>query len=146
MAQTVVINGVTYSLVPSIQVPLASGSGNASFYDNSSATISSSASLRNGVVAIGSDGTAYTGSMTEKSSATITPTSSDQTINANQYLAGAQTIEGVVCTNLSSAYIANGVTVKVGTATDDDSVTSVTGTLASPVISQDSTTKILTIS
>lgn len=38
------------------------------------------------------------------------------------------TVEGVVCSNLSAGNIKSGVTVKVGTATDDDSVTSVTGT------------------
>ena len=96
--------------------------------------------------AAGSDGTVYTGSMTEKASATYTPSNSDQTISANQYLTGAQTIEGVVVTNLLAAYIANGVTVKVGSASDDDSVASVTGSLSAAVISQDSTSKILSIS
>ena len=38
------------------------------------------------------------------------------------------TVEGVVCTNLTAANIVSGVTVKIGTASDDDSVTSVTGT------------------
>ena len=66
---------------------------------------------------------------TSKAAATYTPTSTDQTIAAGQYLAGAQTVEGVVCSNLSAANVKEGVTVKIGTATDDDSVTSVTGTL-----------------
>ena len=58
---------------------------------------------------------------------TIAPTASDQTMPAGYYLAGAQTVEGVVCTNLTAANIKDGVVVKIGTATDDDSVTSVTG-------------------
>ena len=51
-----------------------------------------------------------------------------------------------MCANLSASNIKSGVTVKIGTASDDDSVTSVLGTLAMPSISQDSTTKILSIS
>ena len=59
---------------------------------------------------------------------TITPTTTNQTIASGKYLTGAQTIEGIVCTNLIAENIADGVTVKIGTATDDDSVASVTGT------------------
>lgn len=65
---------------------------------------------------------------TSKAAATITPTGQAQTIAAGQYLAGAQTVEAVVCENLSAANVKEGVTVKIGTATDDDSVTTVTGT------------------
>ena len=49
-------------------------------------------------------------------------------------------------TNLTSANIANGVTVKIGCSADDDCVASVTGSLSAAVISQDGTTKILSIS
>ena len=87
------------------------------------------------------NGSKITGNIASKAAATITPTSADQTINASQYLSGAQTIEGIVCANLSSANIASGVTIKIGTASDDDSVASVTGSLSAAVISQDSGTK-----
>lgn len=36
MAQSVKINGVSYNSVPHVEIPLASGSGTAKFYDNSS--------------------------------------------------------------------------------------------------------------
>ena len=39
MAKTVKINNVTYNAVPSVRVPLADGSGNATFYDTSDANI-----------------------------------------------------------------------------------------------------------
>ena len=66
---------------------------------------------------------------TALSASTITPTSADIVIgSANTMLEGAQTIEGIVCTNLLASNIASGVTVKIGTASDDDSVASVTGT------------------
>lgn len=143
MAKNVKIRDVEYSAVPSVSIPQVGG-GTAQFYDTSGST-ASAADVRNGVIFYGASGEG-TGSMTEKASAIYTPNTSVQTINANQYLTGAQTIEAVVTSNLSASNIVAGVTVKVGTATDDDSVASVTGTAQIPVISQDSTTKILSIS
>ena len=132
MAQNVIINGVSYSNVPKVNIPLASGSGNAVFTDTSDATLASGASMLSGVTAYAND-TLYTGSIASKAAASITPTTSDQTIAAGQYLAGAQTIKGDA--NLTAANIANGV-----------SIFGVTGTLTAATISQDSTTKVLTIS
>ena len=63
MAQNVVINGVTYPSVPSVQIP-KSGSGTATFYDISDASISGNAQLLNNVTAYGADGTKYTGNVT----------------------------------------------------------------------------------
>lgn len=140
MAQSVIINGSTYNNLPYMSAPKASGQGDAYFWDTSDATIDSGGKLRNGETAYGADGTKYTGSMTEKEAASYQPKAADQTITANQFLAGAQTIEGVVIANLNPAYIADGVTIKVGCASDDDSVASATGTLKSPVITQDPTT------
>ena len=48
-------------------------------------------------------------SITAKSSATYTPTTSSQTISAGQYLSGAQTISGDA--NLVAANIVSGVTI-----------------------------------
>lgn len=143
MAQNVIINGVTYANVPEVNIP-KSGGGTARFYDNSEANVTSP-DIRGGKKA-GTDTGIITGTMAEKSVASYNPSTTDQTINANQYLAGAQTIRGVTTSNLSAQYIANGVTIKVGCSADDDCVASVTGTLQSPVVSQDSTTKILSIS
>lgn len=139
----VVINGVTYPAVPSVQIP-QSGSGTATFWDATDATVTAGAML-NGVKGIGPSGE-VTGNISSKAAASYLPSASDQTISASQYLSGAQTIKAVVCTNLSAQYILSGVTVKVGCSDDDDSVTSVTGSLSSPTISQDSTSKILSIS
>lgn len=63
MAQNVIINGVTYSSVPSVQIP-KSGSGTATFHDISDATVSGNAQLLSGVTAYGADGTKYTGNVT----------------------------------------------------------------------------------
>ena len=143
MAQNVIINGVTYQNVPEVDIP-KSGGGTAKFYDSSGANITA-ADIRNGKKGIGASGE-VTGSMQEKSAASYNPSTSDQTIGASQYLAGAQTIRAVTLSNLLAQYIANGITVKVGCSADDDCVASVTGTLASPIVSQDGSTKILSIS
>ena len=146
MAQNVVINEVQYNNLPFMSAPKADGQGDAIFWDISDATIDNAGKLRNGVIGYGPDGTKYTGNMTEKPAASYNPSSSDQTINANQYLAGSQTIKAVTTANLSAAYIAYGVTIKVGCEDDDDCVASQTGTLRTPVIVQDPTTHGLRIS
>lgn len=146
MAQNVEINGIQYNNLPFMSAPKSNGQGDAVFWDISDSTIDNAGKLRNGVKGYGPDGTPYTGSMTEKAAASYNPSGSDQTINANQFLAGAQTIKAVTTTNLNPAYIADGVVVKVGCADDDDSVTSVTGELKTPVVVQDPTTHGLRIS
>lgn len=143
MAKDVVIRDVTYGAVPSVSIP-KSGGGTAQFHDTTGAN-ATNADVRNGKTYFGATGEG-TGAMTEKAAATYTPSASSQSIAANQYLAGAQTIEAVVVQNLTPANIVAGVNIKVGTATDDDSVANVVGAAQIPVISQDSTTKVLSIS
>ena len=131
MAQNVIINGVTYQNVPKVNIPKAT-SGTAEFVDTADATLDSGAKMLDGVTAY-ANGTKYTGSISSKAAATYTPTTSAQTIAAGQYLSGAQTIAGD--TNLTAANIANGVTIF-----------NVTGTLSAATITQDSSTKVLSIS
>lgn len=133
MAQNVVIRGVTYSNLPAVDMPLASGTGDARFHDISDSSVSNANQVRNGVKVYGSDGTPYTGNMTEKSAATYTPTTSDQTIAADQYLTGAQTVKGDA--NLVAANIRKNVTIF-----------NVDGALDPPVVTQDPTTHVLRIS
>lgn len=131
MAQNVVINGVTYQNVPKVQIP-KSGGGTAEFTDTADATLDSGAKMLSGYSAY-ANGVKYNGSIASKAAETITPTTSDQTIAAGQYLSGAQVIKGDA--NLQSSNIVSGV-----------SIFGVNGGVTLPVISQDSTTKVLSIS
>lgn len=81
------------------------------------------------VTASGSD----TLELTTQAARTITPGTSAQTIAAGTYLTGAQTIAGD--SNLQATYIKSGV-----------SIFGVNGSLTSVAVSQDSTTKVLSIS
>ena len=129
MAQSVVINGVTYADVPEVDIPL-SGGGTAKFMDTSAGDAAAGDMLSGKKAYAG--GQLVTGNIQSKAAATYTPGTSDQTIQAGQYLAGAQTISGDA--NLVSSNILKNVTIF-----------GVTGNLALPTISQDSTTKVLSI-
>lgn len=224
MAQNVIINGVTYSNVPEVNIPLVAG-GTAKFMDTSDATLAGGGSMLDGVTAY-ANGVKYTGSiaskastdltvsgatvtapagyyssaasksvssgsattpattitvtptiaisssglitasvsgsqgvtptisagyvssgtsgtitvsgseteqLTTKAAATITPSTSNQTIAAGTYLIGAQTISGDA--NLVAANIKSGI-----------SIFGVAGGLTSATVSQDASTKILSIS
>ena len=86
-----------------------------------------------GYVSSGTAGTvsvsgSNTSQLTTQTAQTIHPSTTDQTIASGKYLTGTQTVKGILLTNLSASNIAKDVVVKVGDSTDDDCVTSVTGT------------------
>ena len=88
MAQNVVINGVTYQNVPSVEIPTSGGGDNAVFVDTSDATLASGGSMLSGVTAY-SDGTKYTGTIVSKSSSDLTASGATVTVPAGYYSAQA---------------------------------------------------------
>lgn len=76
----------------------------------------------------GNSSVSLAASVTTQAAQTIHPSTSDQTIATSTYLTGTQTIKGVAISGLEAGNIKSGVTIKVGDSTDDDCITSVTGT------------------
>ena len=75
----------------------------------------------------GNTSVSLTASVTTQAGQTYHPSTTDQSVAANTYVLGAQTFNAVTTTNLTAENIKDGVTVKIGDSTDDDCVTSVTG-------------------
>lgn len=132
MAQNVIINGVTYQNVPEVDIP-KSGGGTAKFYDTSGAD-ATAGNILTGKTAYGASGS-ISGSMANNgsTSGTIGTKAGTVTIPAG-YTSGGT----VSLTNVSDCVAGNILSGK--------SILGVNGSLAMPSISQDSTTKILSIS
>ena len=75
----------------------------------------------------GNTSVSLTASVTTQAGQTYHPSTTDQSVAANTYVLGAQTFNAVTTTNLTAENIKDGVTIKIGDSTDDDCVTSVTG-------------------
>jgi len=133
MAKNVKINGVTYQNVPEVDIPLASGSGTAKFHDTTGAT-AEAADVLSGETAFGANG-AITGSMPNNggTGGTITTKGGTVTIPAGYTTGGTVNLGNV--TDLTAQNLLSGKTV-LGVA----------GALTLPTISQDATTKVLSIS
>lgn len=121
----------TITATPTISVNSSTGVITASVSASQSVTPTVSA----GYVSTGTAGTiTASGSDTEQMSVqaaqTIHPSTSDQTISSGRYLTGNQTIKAVTFSGLSASNILSGVTVKIGDSTDDDCVTSVSGSVS----------------
>lgn len=132
MAQNVIINGVTYANVPEVNIP-KSGGGTAKFYDTAGANISATDVLT-GKTAYGANGS-VNGSMPNNGSTSGTISTKAGTVSIP---AGYTTGGTVSLTNVTDCIAANILTGK--------SILGVNGSLTMPTISQDSTTKILSIS
>lgn len=133
MAQNVIINGVTYANVPEVDIP-KSGGGTAKFFDTAGATASAS-DILTGKSAFGASGS-VSGSMANNGATggEISTKAGTVTIPAGYTSGGTVSLKASAVTDLVSANLLNGKTV-LGVA----------GSLTVPTVSQDSTTKVLTI-
>lgn len=134
MAQNVIINGVTYQSVPEVDIP-KSGGGTAKFYDTASADLAAG-DLLTGKTAFGAAG-AVSGSMANNGATggTISTKAGTVTIPAGYTSGGTVSLASAAITDLTAGNILSGKTIL-----------GVSGNLAMPTISQNSTTKILSIS
>ena len=129
---SVVINGVTYATCPEVDIP-KSGGGTAKFYDASECD-AAAGNVLSGKKFIGASGQ-DTGSMTNNGATggTIGTKSGTYTIPAGYTSGGTVSLTNV--TDCVSGNILSG-----------KSILGVSGSLAMPSISQDATTKVLSIS
>lgn len=134
MAQNLVINGVTYPNVPEVDIP-KSGGGTAKFFDTSGAD-ATGADLLAGKISFNASGS-ITGSMVENGAVggTISTKAGTVTIPAGHTTGGTVSLASAAISDLVSGNLLQGKTVL-----------GVPGSLQMPSISQDSTTKILSIS
>lgn len=132
MAQNVIINGVTYANVPEVDIP-KSTSGTAKFYDTASGD-ATAANVLSGKKAFNASGE-VTGSMPNNGATggTISTKAGTVTIPAGYTSGGTVQLGGV--SDCLAQNILNGKTIL-----------GVSGELVTPTISQDGTTKILSIS
>ena len=167
MSKSVKNNGVTYENVPQVSIPLSDGTGTADFYDTTPAT-GTAADVLNGKTVFGSAG-AINGTMTNNGavtgtisivngtytiqpgyhngSGTVSITASEQAkLIAGNIKAGV-TILGV--TGSTTVVDTKDATAAAGTIVSGKTAyvngAKITGTLTSVAVSQDSTTKVLTI-
>lgn len=131
---SVVINSVTYASCPEVDIP-KSGGGTAKFYYTGDADITA-ADVLTGKSGFGATG-AVDGSMANNgsTSGTISTKAGTVTIPAGYTTGGTVSISSTEQAKIIASNIKSGVTI-LGQA----------GSLALPSISQDSTTKILSIS
>lgn len=134
MAQNIIINGVTYQSVPEVDIPL-SGGGTAKFYDTTGADIAAGDVLA-GKTGFGASGS-VSGSMANNGATggEIDTKAGTVTIPAGYTSGGTVSLKASAISDLTSANLLSGKTVL-----------GVSGSLAVPVISQNGTTKILSIS
>lgn len=115
MAKNVVINGVTYSNVPSVEIPLSGGTGNAEFFDTSDATLDSGAKMLSGNTAY-ADGTKYTGSIETKTGSNITASGDTVTVPAGYY--ASQQTKAVAAGSATAPATISGTSASVSTGTN----------------------------
>lgn len=134
MAQNVIINGVTYSSVPEVDIP-KSGGGTAKFYDTASANFAAS-DLLTGKTGFGANGS-VSGNMANNGATGGQISTKDGSVN----IPSGFTTGGTV--SIASSAVSDCVS---GNILNGKNILGVDGGLTMPSISQDGTTKVLSIS
>lgn len=167
MSKSVKINNVTYENVPQVSIPLSAGTGTADFYDTSDATATAADVLTGKNAYIGSG--KVSGTMTNNGAVTgsINTVKGTYTIPAGYHSGtGTVSIASAEQSEIVSGNIKSGVTILgvsgSSTVVDTSDATAaagtivsgktayvkgakITGSLTTISVSQDSTSKVLTI-
>lgn len=115
MAKNVIINGVTYQNVPSVQIPLSGASGNAEFFDTSDATLDSGGKMLSGNTAY-ANGVKYTGSIATKTGTDISASGDTVTVPAGYY--ASQNTKSVASGSATGPATVSGSSASVSTGTN----------------------------
>ena len=116
MAQNVVIRSTVYSDVPSVEIPLSPGPGNAVFVDTSDATLADASNLPLGVTAY-ANATKYTGTAAENDSSDLTVSGATVTVPAGFYASSASGTVSSGSASPAATISATGATVSTSTNT-----------------------------
>lgn len=116
MAQDIVIRSTVYQDVPSIEVPLDPGPGNAVFVDTSDATLSDAGNLPSGVTAY-ANATKYTGTAAENDSSDLSISGATVTVPAGFYASSASGTVASGSATPAATVSATGASVSTGTNT-----------------------------
>lgn len=115
MSKSVIIRGITYPDVPSVDIPLASGSGNATFWDVSDGTLTSGDQMLEGVTAY-SGNTKVTGTIPTNSASDITVSGATVTVPSGYYDSSAS--KSVASGSVTAPASISGTSATVSTETN----------------------------
>ena len=112
---SVIINGVTYSNVPSVEIPLSGGGGNAVFTDTSDATLASGNAMLSGNSAY-ANGVKYDGTIVTKTSGDLSASGDTVTVPAGYYSSNAT--KAVASGSATAPSSISGTSASVSTGTN----------------------------
>ena len=115
MAKDIVIREVQYDDVPMVEIPLASSSGSAEFYDTSDATLNNANQMLDGVTSW-SNGVKYTGNIPSKSASDLTASGATVTVPAGNY--ATQATKSVASGSATAPATISGTSASVSTGTN----------------------------
>lgn len=115
MAQNVKIRDVVYQNVPSVEIPLSPGPGNAAFYDTSDATLDSGDKMLSGNTAY-ANGTKYSGTIVTKTSSDLSASGATVTVPAGYYASNAS--KAVSSGSATAPATISGTSASVSTGTN----------------------------